>query len=91
MNGCDDYLILSLKHSKDQDWLVWYKPNAIGYTADIARAGRFSREYAAKHTKEGVTAAIPLAAAMRFAERRIMVHETRLDDMVRAANVNLVA
>lgn len=83
----DGYLILSLKWSKSQDWLVWYKPRAMGYTADLNKTGVFTEDEARRNTSPGITIAIPRKVAMRFAETRVMVHDTRLDDLIDAAMV----
>lgn len=39
-----NYMIWSNEHR------AWWRPNAAGYTADIAQAGRYTRNDAVKHS-----------------------------------------
>ena len=41
------YLIESMEHTYD-DTLVWWKPKHTGYTCDLNKAGRYSKEEAEK-------------------------------------------
>lgn len=64
----NEWVILSLKWSQGSDDYVWYKPKSQGYTADLNRAGRFTKEEARSLVMEGVTLAVPLEAAESLSE-----------------------
>ena len=84
-----DWLVLSVKWSKGSEDLVWFKPNASGYTTDLNQAGRYTKEEARRrHDLEthGNNAAVPLVTALA-ASRTYRTVEARLavvDDLVRA-------
>lgn len=74
------YLILSLKWTRSSEVLVWYRPNAAGYTAIVDDAGHYTAEDAKLHVMEDVTAAVPLDTAMMFA-RNVVIRE-RLNELL---------
>jgi hypothetical protein len=39
-----EYFVLSLKWSKGQELLVWWRPNNAGYTCRLDDAGRYTAE-----------------------------------------------
>ena len=41
------YLIESMEHTHD-DTIMWWKPNSLGYTCDVEKAGRYSKTEAEK-------------------------------------------
>jgi hypothetical protein len=71
------WLILSLKWSASSDELVWYKPDANGYTTDVHQAGRFDDEEAKRHKLSDVTLAVPEIAVMLEAKAVLLVPSER--------------
>lgn len=56
-------------------WGCWYRDNCAGYTSDIAQAGLYDREAAARHYVDGPkrhrdTEPFPLSAVRHQLERR---------------------
>lgn len=90
MGGKRDWLVLSIKWSQaapKPEYLVWYQTNDSGYTADLMRAGRYTEEEARSRESEGVTMAVPLAAAIAQSETTCLVaaESVRVAAMKRAA------
>ena len=69
------WLILSLKWSRGSDHLVWFKPEACGYTTDLEKAGRFTHTEATRRTRgdEKINAMVPVDRAYAVAERPVLV------------------
>ncbi len=40
----NEYFVISLKWSVGADYIVFWRPGAAGYTADLGQAGRYSQE-----------------------------------------------
>lgn len=70
-----DWLILSLKWSRGCENLMWFKPEACGYTPDLEKAGRFTHEEAQRRTRgdEKINAMVPVAQAYAVADRPALV------------------
>ena len=69
-----NWLVLSLKWSRgDSEWLVWYRPNASGYTTNIREAGRYTETEAKGHEMEDVTLAVPEPVALDSARTMTVV------------------
>jgi hypothetical protein len=74
MGGERNWLVLSLKWSRGgSEWLMWYRTNDSGYTADLMQAGRYTLEEAKSREEEDVTLAVPLALALKSAENLFVV------------------
>jgi hypothetical protein len=85
------WLILSVKWSKGSEDLVWFKPDACGYTTDINQAGRYTREEALQqHDLEthGNNAAVPLEAALEVSRvfRTVEAGAAVVEKLVRAGH-----
>ena len=67
------FLILSLKWTRVAH-LVWYRPQAAGYTANLAAAGRYTADEARDHTAggDGDVIAVPEAAALALPSIRVI-------------------
>ena len=67
-------------------WGCWYRPNCQGYTSDIAQAGIYDRETAARHyrpsapKKHRVTEPFPLCSVQALVRRRIDELEQQIWD-----------
>lgn len=55
----DDCFILSLDHSRRYEFLVFYRPNASGWTSDLLQAGVYSKDKAAELKTRGKARPIP--------------------------------
>lgn len=60
-----DWLILSLKRSKDSEHLVWYRPDCNGYTTNLNEAGRYTREQARRIRERKVAMPVRTKRAYR--------------------------
>jgi hypothetical protein len=62
MGGKRDWLVMSVKWSESPpkpEYLIWYRTNDSGYTADLMHAGRYTEEEARSRESEGITMAVP--------------------------------
>jgi hypothetical protein len=77
----DAWLVLSLKWSQGSEYLVWYRPEAKGYTIDLKQAGKYTEADARSHEEENVTAAVPFRLVVAMAITPVLVPaESRVVD-----------
>jgi hypothetical protein len=67
-----DWLVWSIK------WKRWYRPDAMGYTSSLAKAGLWTEAGARHHAMRGITRAVKLSAARKQVAEEIAMHEAEI-------------
>ncbi len=67
------FFIQSLRHAWGGDDAVWWRPNAAGYTREIAKAGEYDLATAEAHVRgcHGEDRVVPAELARRIAVRHV--------------------
>ena len=66
------YFLAAYSHGLCNGCVMWYKPDACGYTPDIQQAGTYTAEEAAKY-EDAETVAVPVEWLHQNARIRMMV------------------
>ena len=66
------YFLAAYSHGLFNGCVMWYRPNACGYTPDIKQAGTYTAEEAAKH-EDAATVAVPVEWLHQNARIRMVV------------------
>lgn len=76
MSGEREYYVLSLKWTRREDCITWWRPNAAGYTWLLEHAGRYTEsdvKRRAGYLNDGKsTVAIPCDVVEQFASRVVL-------------------
>jgi len=70
--GPQTYFIASYAHGLCNGCVMWYRPNACGYTPDIKQAGAYTQEEAVRH-EDAQTVAVPVEWLHQNARIRMTV------------------
>ena len=70
--GPQMYFLASYAHGLCNGCVMWYMPDACGYTPDIKQAGTYTAEEAAKH-EDAETVAVPVEWLHQNARIRMVV------------------
>lgn len=77
----DLFYIVSLKHSGNRDWLLFWRPNDQGYTSFLEAAGRYSLEDVEKNARYynngDSTIAVPCEVVEALAHKAVYADDFR--------------